>query len=193
MNSPTLGTQVIESLDPRPDPAWRSLGAHLRIWVVMAVGLFVDLWSKDWAFRTLNGTRELIPNVLSFHKSLNSGALMGIGKGMTSLFIVASILALLFVMYIFAHSRRGQYSFHLALGMVMAGALGNLHDRIVGQGFVRDFIKIELAIGSFELWPWIFNVADMLLVCGVGILILNIWCDRRTPRKPDCEQITPAA
>jgi hypothetical protein len=46
------------------------------------------------------------------------------------------------------------------------------------QGVVRDFIKIEPKFG-FELWPWVFNIADVLLVIGVGLLLLNFWWERR--------------
>lgn len=49
-------------------------------------------------------------------------------------------------------------------------------------GCVRDFIKIPTRIfGERELWPWVFNVADMLLVGGVGILAIFLWRDGRHP------------
>jgi len=58
------------------------------------------------------------------------------------------------------------------------------------QGVVRDFIKFLPRlprglprIGGYDLWPWVFNVADAALVCGVGILLLNCWLDRK-PRAP---------
>jgi lipoprotein signal peptidase len=47
-------------------------------------------------------------------------------------------------------------------------------------GFVRDFIKIPTHwLGGRELWPWVFNVADMLLVGGVAILSLHLLSERR--------------
>jgi hypothetical protein len=56
-------------------------------------------------------------------------------------------------------------------------------------GFVRDFIKIPTTLPGWswipagwqgrELWPWVFNVADVLLVCGVGVLAVHLWRDRR--------------
>lgn len=177
----------------RCDRAAYSLGAHLRLWTPAIVGLAADLWTKNWAFAQLGRTREVIPDVLSLQRSENRGALMGIGQNMTVLFIVASLLALLFVLFIFVKSARTQRSFHAGLGMVLAGALGNLYDRIFREGRVRDFIKIELRIGDTELWPWVFNVADMLLVCGVAVLMINIWFDRKSFQKPECEEsVTPA-
>jgi len=49
------------------------------------------------------------------------------------------------------------------------------------QGVVRDFIKIEPKFG-IDLWPWVFNVADVLLVIGVGLLLWNFWWERRAGR-----------
>ncbi len=167
--------------------------AHLRLWLVMVRGLVADLWSKHWAFERFETPYEVIPNALSFQLSLNHGALWGMGKGLTPLFIGASILAVIFVSYVFVKSDRSQASFHVALGMILAGALGNLYDRIFGNGSVRDFIKIELRIGDFEAWPWVFNVADMLLVCGVAILMLNIWLGPRRTRKSECEHTRRSA
>jgi signal peptidase II len=166
---------------------WRS---HVRFWLVMILGLTADLWTKDWAELTLKGRppQIIIENALSFHYSTNKGALFGMGQQLTWLFVTASLAALIFVLYVFAKSATDQRSFHLALGMILAGALGNLYDRLFVGGEVRDFIKIELHIGDFEIWPWIFNVADMLLVCGVSILMLNIWFGRKHPGTYEGEQ-----
>ena len=166
---------------------WRS---HLRFWLIMIIGLIADLWTKNWAELTLKGRppRVIIENALSLHYSTNKGALFGMGQHLTWLFVTASLAALLFVLYVFAKSATGQRSFHVALGMILAGALGNLYDRLFNGGEVRDFIKIELHVGDFELWPWIFNVADMLLVCGVLILMLNIWFSRKHPGTREGEQ-----
>lgn len=212
--------------------ATRSAASWIRFAGVAIAGLSLDLWSKEWAFHTLlqNGRRVLIPNVLEFQTMLNAGALFGIGKGQTILFVIASLVALLLVVRMFASARRSQALLHVALGAILAGALGNMYDRIfiklaekpvagrggnpvfvtVGEreergvplreypdhpaaitrfaidpppevGYVRDFIKISQKwFGGRELWPWVFNVADMLLVGGVGVLAWNIL---RPPRR----------
>jgi hypothetical protein len=50
-------------------------------------------------------------------------------------------------------------------------------------GHVRDFIKISQKwFGGRDVWPWVFNVADMLLVGGVGILAIRLMRDHR--RRP---------
>src|SRR2546421_495129 len=55
------------------------------------------------------------------------------------------------------------------LGMLLAGVLGNMYDRVV-FGYVRDMIH---ALPRWpKLFPWIFNVADVMLCTGVGLMVL---------------------
>lgn len=223
--------------------------AHLRLWLVAAGGVGLDLWSKHWAFHTLGqgheARRVVIPYVLEFQTMFNSGALFGIGPGQTTFFIVASILALGLVLWMFAQNPPRRWLLQIALGAILAGALGNMYDRVTVKlvvrqvrsgsqlvtryfqivedsgsillayeyprrpdsqphklrkhdrdsdrpvGYVRDFIKIPTKFPGFELWPWVFNVADMLLVGGVGVLACYLWRDRRhsgrriSPTLPD--------
>ena len=221
--------------------ALHDLGSHLRLWPIAVLGLALDLASNDLAFRYLSADQPLvlIPHVLSLRRVVNPGAMLGLGQGWGMVFVAASILALLFVVYLFAHSGRSRRSLHVGLGLVLAGALGNLYDRTFhaadavwgppppksfhlfksdrilmcgklvhedarawslgdypdgGEAqavpkasdrylkrtpVVRDFIKVDLKVGSFELWRWVFNVADSLLVIGVGLLLINLWKERR--------------
>lgn len=124
-NKPSNPTQEYEGT------ALRHLPSHVRLWLVAALGLGVDLWSKHWAFTQVDPHegQVIIPHLVRFQRSLNTGALFGLGKGWTPLFIGASVLALFFVLYLFRHSAPRRWSLHIALGLVLAGALGNLHDR----------------------------------------------------------------
>ena len=54
------------------------------------------------------------------------------------------------------------------------------------QGVVRDFIKFVPKfpawfprMGGRDIWPWVFNIADSALVCGVGLLLCTSWLSRR--------------
>ncbi len=214
------------------------LGSHLRLWIVVVAGLSLDLWSKGWAFHTLGqgGRRPLIENVLEFQTTMNPGALFGIGAGHTEVFLIASVLALGLVLWMFAQSSPRHRLVHIALGAILAGALGNMYDRVFIElvqhppgsgkyyvptdspdddwvllqeyppgaqehprrlrpheaeqlsppiGYVRDFIKIPTRwLGDRQLWPWVFNVADMLLVGGVGVLALRLLGERKSRRVP---------
>ena len=219
------------------ESALRSPGAHARFWLVAILGLTLDLWSKHRAFSSLGqgGQQVVIPRLLEFQIMLNPGALFGIGHGMTSLFLVASVLALALVLWMFAASSPRRWVAQIALGGILAGAIGNMYDRAFVRlvpnnfatarglerryyerepradgsvtlyqypreysglkrvlskpqaeklepeyGYVRDFIKIPTKLyGEQDLWPWVFNVADMLLVGGVGLLVLHLWSERK--------------
>lgn len=246
----TPNTAAAQQVDPAGvqavQSAMRDPWSHGRLWPAAALGLLADLWSKDWAFTHLSAdpapstALEVVPHLMTLRRSLNTGALFGMGKGLVPLFIVASIVALGFVLYLFYHSSRDRRSLHVALGLVLAGALGNMYDRVfmiadvvhytidgreyadavkrlpeldrpgvqmVGtwpngehprpypdsyqprfhqQGVVRDFIKMEprftIAGHPIEIWPWVFNIADVLLVVGVGLLMLNFWWERKAEK-----------
>src|SRR4051812_9018513 len=97
------------------------------------IGLAVDLTTKVWAFRALEiGDRayELIPGWLHFETTVNQGAVFGIGQGQRWLFVCVSIVAIAFLSWLFAASERRQFGYHILLGILLAGVLGNLYDRI---------------------------------------------------------------
>jgi signal peptidase II len=64
----------------------------------------------------------------------------------------------------------------VALGLITAGALGNLYDRAT-HGQVRDFILM-----LEHYWPYIFNIADVLLCIGVPLLMI-CWIFQPDPRR----------
>lgn len=74
---------------------------------------------------------------------------------------VVAIVAL--GVWLFAR-RRGPWAESVAIGCLLAGALGNTIDRSL-RGYVVDFIHVHR-------WP-VFNVADVLIVVGVGLLLLS--------------------
>ncbi len=106
----------------------------------------------------------LIPNFISITYKENTGAAGSILEGHTKFLIVVSFifLAIMIVFDIFLKEKNWLYS--ISFSLVIAGAVGNLFDRIV-FGYVRDFIRIE-----FINFPFIFNVADMALSVGVFCL-----------------------
>jgi len=123
----------------------------------------------------------LIPKVLALELTLNHGAVFGIGQGQRTLFVMFTVVATVIIGGLFLRSGARQIVFHLCLAAVLAGALGNLFDRIF-VGAVRDmfhlFPGVDLPFGwhwpdgSSGLYPWIFNVADVCLVCGIIALIV---------------------
>ncbi|MFN5496107.1 MAG: signal peptidase II [bacterium] len=192
--------------DPREQLAWRSPLAWASLVGVFAVGMAFDLWSKYWAFRVIAGypvelERERILNdpsfyvphhgrvsalpldLLDFRLVLNHGAVFGIGQQRRELFIVFTIIATIAALLLFARGTRVRMrAAHVAIGLILAGGIGNLYDRIV-YGAVRDFLHMlpnwHLPFGwkwpgtaSADVFPWVFNVADVMLLAGMAIFII---------------------
>ena len=126
----------------------------------------------------------VVPGVLSLKLTVNEGAVFGLGQGNRLFFIAVSIVAAIVLLSIFYRSSARAYILHLALALVLAGALGNLYDRAV-YGMVRDMFWIFPGAtlpfgltwpgGDHRLYPWVFNVADVALVVGVLTLVAITW------------------
>lgn len=125
----------------------------------------------------------LVPYVLSLKLTTNIGAVFGLGKGAQLLFIAVSVLAVVFILYSFWRSRAGAILLHVALSLVLAGALGNLYDRL-RYNAVRDMLWL---LPETRIWPWIFNVADAALMVGVGFLLVTTWWAEPSRRRSTTE------
>lgn len=135
----------------------------------------------------------VVPKVLNFTLVLNPGAVFGTGAGGRWYFISFTMLAMIGAGALFAlGTRAGDRWLHAGIGMIVAGGLGNLYDRVF-VGCVRDFIQplpgLKWPFGwdpmgaGGEIWPYVSNVADKLLIIGV---IVTAFClvPSSKPTKP---------
>lgn len=130
---------------------------------------------------------------IAFTTNFNQGALFGFGQGMTWLFALLSLVAIAFVIYwLFIRGEARSWWLTVTLSLIMAGALGNLYDRLylhrcvneLGKPLygVRDFIDCTipflrwnggLSFSTIAEYRWpIFNLADTFLVTGAIMLTL---------------------
>ncbi|MEM6710764.1 MAG: signal peptidase II [Pseudomonadota bacterium] len=70
----------------------------------------------------------------------------------------------------------------IALGLLIGGAIGNTADRIV-HGAVVDFVSLHAA--GFH-W-YVFNLADVWVVAGVGLLLYDAFFDKRRLEAPEAK------
>lgn len=138
--------------------------------------LVADLWSKSWALSALgDGTRmELLGGFLPLTLAFNTGAAFGLGIGDDSrwLFVPITILAVAFLGWLLWKAESRDYLRIVSTSLVLAGALGNLWDRVRWERGVVDFLgPVDL---GFMLWP-IFNVADMAITTGAIFLAISLW------------------
>lgn len=173
-------SEVADAANTATVPSRRRRIALLGI--VASVALAVDLVTKAWAWNNLKGVRKALV-VLDPHFELafsfNTGAAFGFLVGVSwarAFFIVVTLAALAYMAFLaWSMPTRGRYGF-VAIGLVSAGAAGNLHDRLVrmdeaGRYGVVDFLKINYPWGGS--WPT-FNVADVLLLVGVVLLFVFV-------------------
>lgn len=92
---------------------------------------------------------------------INPGAAFGLFPDQGSLFAVIAVIVVIAILLYYRYLPSHNWLIRLSLGLQLGGALGNLADRLQ-YGYVVDFI-------DFKIWP-VFNLADMAIVSGVGIL-----------------------
>ncbi|HZC29946.1 MAG TPA: signal peptidase II [Gaiellaceae bacterium] len=108
------------------------------------------------------------------HHVQNSGIAFGLFASATSIVIVATGIAVTWMLLYFARSGSRHPVLPVALGLVIGGSASNLLDR-VRLGYVTDFL-------DFRYWP-AFNLADSFIVVGVGILLAALLAAEREPRR----------
>jgi signal peptidase II len=119
--------------------------------------------------------------------TVNEGAVFGLGQGNQTLFAIVSLAAILFLTYLFATSGR-RWFYQLVLGMLLAGVLGNLFDRMYFH-YVRDMLYMlpgrQWPGSNREIFPWIFNVADSLLCVGVALMVVYSFFAHEPEQAPE--------
>jgi len=174
----TGNTKTEKNTPPAAAKAIYNLSSHVRLWSVAILGLVADLAGKTWAVNTLGSPEKPLPIVIiqgyiRFFIAFNDGAVAGVASGKTPLLIAVTIAALFFLFWMFSVSLANQKLYHFAMGMLIGGAMGNLYDRLFNNGYVVDFIEVDLHFWPANPWPT-FNIADILLCLGVGIMLISI-------------------
>lgn len=186
----------------------RSRGAWQTLLLVTVIGLAIDLGSKLIAFARiadapvvvsrekvlaagtdlesvvpLHDAHVVVAGLLELKLLLNPGAVFGMGAGKRWVFVIFTAFAIAFALWMFAKwTRPRDRAAHLAIGLVLAGGLGNLYDRVM-FACVRDFLHplpgVNLPFGwhwpwgGTEIWPYVSNLADLWLIVGIGILVVH--------------------
>jgi len=124
-----------------------------------------DFATKAWALQSLSTEpRRVIGTFLQFTLVRNSGAAFSFATGLTILFSLLALSVVVAVIY-FA-PRITSAGWHLTIGLLLGGVLGNLTDRIFREpsflsGHVIDWIQIPH-------WP-VFNLADSAICVAAAL------------------------
>ena len=140
--------------------------------------LFLDQWTKSLVYKSihLGESIVMIPDFFNLTYVQNKGAAFGLLSSAPAyfrvpFFIIVPLLALLSIIHLFRQVPEYQNRAPIALSLVIAGAIGNLLDRL-NFGFVIDFLDFH--------WRWTyhypsFNIADSAICFGVGLLMIDIF------------------
>lgn len=141
-------------------------------WPILIVWLALDIITKVWALATLwppGMPHEVLGEYLRWTLAFNRGAAMGmhLGEWSRPFFTVVGIVMLAVLGNLYRTTASADRLRAAILGFIMAGAIGNLIDRI-RYGQVTDFI--DVGVGTVRFWT--FNVADMGITCGAIALAI---------------------
>jgi len=147
-----------------------------RVPLLIAVGVvIVDQFSKQWALSALGDGRDIhVIWTLQWNLTFNSGMAFSRGEGLGPL--IAVVATLVIVWLLLSLNRDATKMSIAGMGLVIGGAAGNLVDRLFRgdawlRGAVVDFVDFQ--------WFPIFNVADIAINVGAGLLILNAYLQSR--------------
>lgn len=180
-------------LGPRPSPSFLA--------VVSVLSLAADVVTKLWAEKRLEGYPayiNVIDDHLMFILARNPGGAWGLFQGQSEnvrrpFFLLVSVAAIAFIVTLYRRLQPNQRALKWGLPLVLGGALGNVFDRI-RYGYVIDFIDYradwlhkanEFVQKRFlpkhvvtDHWPT-FNVADIAICVGVGLMAVDMLTARR--------------
>ncbi|HEM3560689.1 signal peptidase II [Streptococcus suis] len=143
----------------------RKFGFPLLAAVLIAIDQYVKAWTV--ANIELDSVREFLPGFMSLAYLRNYGAAWSILQNQQWFFTIVTIVVLIGLVWYYIRQIKGNLWTLFSLSLMMAGALGNFIDR-VRLGYVVDMFHLD-----FINFP-IFNVADMCLSVGVGLLFICI-------------------
>jgi len=149
---------------------------------IASIIVALDQWTK-WLVRTTipfneywlpKGMEWLTPYARIVHWS-NRGAAFGMFQQGSYIFMALAFIVIGALLYYYSQVESRDWIMRLAMSMQVAGAAGNLVDRLIFDGRVTDFISV----GTFP----VFNVADSSITVGTAILVVVIWWRERQEKR----------
>lgn len=138
----------------------------ILVLVISAAIVVLDQIFKYLAINNLKSVENIavIDNLLYFTYLENRGAAFGIFSNQRWLFIIATVLAIILLVYLVFVKKFQSKIFNISVALIIGGGVGNLIDRIF-LGYVVDYIQISF-------FPTVCNFADYCITAGTIILII---------------------
>jgi signal peptidase II len=138
--------------------------------IVVSAAIAADQWIKQWIETSFSMHEQVdILPFLALYRTHNTGISFSLFSGAGAMVLAAVILAVIgFVLWLASKTQPGERLARLGFALIVAGAVGNLIDRLM-LGYVVDYFLFHTPIWSFA----IFNLADALITVGAGLVILE--------------------
>lgn len=154
----------------------------LLLLVILLILIGFDQASKSLAQRSLAGQppREYLGGVVRLEYAENVGSFLSLGASLPAetrfwIFTVFSTLLVLgLAFYALRASEETPLLVYIGISLVIGGGLGNLIDRLTHEGRVVDFMQLRAG----PLRTGVFNVADVALMAGIGLVLLALLRER---------------
>lgn len=157
----------------------------MKILLFLTLPLYaLDQVTKQLVLRFIDPSEPkfVIPDFFTLVHVTNSGAAFGSFSNNNGFFIALSCVALIVVTFLLFRREPPDPWRRFALGLLLAGILGNLTDRLL-HGHVIDFLLFDLHVPLAHPWP-AFNVADSCICIAVFCFIIHSFRESSAAPEP---------
>ena len=160
------------------------------LWLTLAV-VFLDRSSKAWIESRPADffPHTVIPNVFEIISSHNPGIAFSFladsgSPAVRYLLILGSLVIIGIIAWLLVAGRQLNWPSAAGLALLLAGATGNVTDRIV-HGSVTDFLQVWVKFLPWRIFnPWpTFNVADSAVTVGAILIVFDVLFRGQNPAK----------
>jgi len=151
---------------------------HKKYFRLTAILFLIDRLTKELISRTFEYAQSIpvLKDVFHLTYITNTGIAFGVGQGKNIIFLAISLVVIGILIFFFLKAKN---MVELAsLSLILAGALGNIFDRIF-YGEVIDFIDLRI-------WP-VFNFADSFVTIGAVVLFYQEFIKRKKAKQSQSE------
>lgn len=137
---------------------------------ILAITLIIDQVTKYIVTTSLRlkEANEIIPSFFQIRYVQNTGAAWSIFEGKMTFFYIVTVVALILMIIFLRNMKNSSLIAYIGIILAISGTIGNFIDRLTLQ-YVRDFLDFTIFGYDFP----VFNVADMCLVIGIGLIFVD--------------------
>ena len=156
-----------------------------NIYKITAIILMLDQFIKILVnkYMTLGSSVKIIPNFFSLFYLKNTGAAFSILEDSTLLLVIVSAVVIVLLDRSIKKTIKFTTLEEVSLGLIIGGIFGNLIDRIIHHGVI-DYLAFRIFEYNFP----VFNLADISIVIGVGLYLVELIKDKQRIRSKYNEQ-----